>query len=60
MAPSRINLITNIVGFLLAILEPVRSYLSNQPFDWGTFSLCILGAIVAYFTGKNTLSVQKK
>jgi hypothetical protein len=59
MSPSIVNLITNIVGFLLFVLEPVRAYLTTQPFNWTTFILCILGAVVAYFTGKGSLSLQK-
>ncbi len=60
MTPSRINIVTNIVGFLLFVLEPVKSYLTGQPFSWETFLLCIGGAIVAYFTGKSTLATQPK
>jgi hypothetical protein len=56
--PSQINLTTNIIGFLLAILEPVRSYLTEQPFEWGTFAACVLGAAVAYYTGKSTLAKE--
>jgi hypothetical protein len=59
MSPTVINLITNIVGVLLVILEPIRSYLSSQTFNWTTFLMCIGGAIVAYFTSKSTLSIQK-
>lgn len=59
MTPAQINIVTNIVAGLLAILEPVKTYLANQPFDWYTFALCIGGAIVAWFTGKSTLAVQK-
>jgi hypothetical protein len=59
MSPKAINATTNVIGLILAILEPVRSYLTEQPFEWGTFAVCILGAIVAYFTGKSTLADQK-
>ncbi len=54
-----INIITNILGALLAIAEPVRAYLTSQPFEWTTFIVCIITAAVAYFTGKSTLSTQK-
>jgi hypothetical protein len=47
-----INIITNIIGFLMVVLVPVKAYLTTQPFEWGTFVLCVLGAVVAYFTGK--------
>lgn len=59
MNPSQINITTNIIGLLLAILEPVRSYLTSQPFDWGTFVACILGAGIAYYTGKATLAKEQ-
>ena len=56
MTPSTINIITNIIGVLLVILEPVKSYLSTQPFEWGTFGICVLSAVIAYFTSKSTLA----
>jgi hypothetical protein len=59
MSPNAINLLTNIVGFLLFIWEPVRAYLTSQTFNWTTFGICILSAIVAYFTGKSTLNAMK-
>jgi len=59
MNAKTIDLITNIVGFLLAVLEPVRSYLMSQPFNWGTFALCIGTAVIAYFTGKGIPEVKK-
>lgn len=59
MDAKKINLITNIIGILLAILEPLRSYLASQPFNWATFATCIGGALIAYFTGKSTLALKK-
>ncbi len=59
MDAKKINLITNIIGILLAILEPVRAYLASQPFNWTTFLTCLGGAIIAYFTGKSTLALKK-
>lgn len=59
MSPRVINIITNIVAILLAVLEPVKAYLASQPFDWTTFILCILGAIISYFTGKSGMSAVK-
>ncbi len=53
MTPKIIDIITNITGFLMIILVPVKTYLTTQPFEWGTFVLCVLGAVVAYFTGKS-------
>jgi hypothetical protein len=59
MSPATINLITNIVGLLLFVLVPVKTYLESQPFDWGTFGLCIGGAIIAYLTGKSGIRSEK-
>ena len=59
MSPSTINLITNVVGFLLAILEPLKAYFTSQPFDWTTFSLCVGGAVIGYFTGKGSMTILK-
>lgn len=56
--PSQINIFTNVIGFLMVLLEPLRSYFATQPFQWSTFVLCVLGAIVAYFTGKSGLKIQ--
>ena len=55
MKPSVINIITNVLGALLFVLEPVRAYLSSQPFNWMTFAMCVGTAIIAYFTSKSTL-----
>ena len=59
MSPKNINLITNVIAVLLAILEPVRSYLGSQPFNWTTFAVCVGGAVIGYFTSKSTLSTNK-
>jgi len=59
MTPSVINIITNVIGALLFILEPLRAYLSSQPFNWMTFAVCVGGAIIGYFTSKSTLNVGK-
>ena len=53
MTPKFIDIITNIIGFLMIVLVPIKDYLTTQQFEWGTFVLCILGAVVAYFTGKS-------
>jgi len=58
MNPKQINIATNVVAALLAILEPVNSYLTTQPFNWVTFGTCILGGVVAYFTGKSSLATK--
>jgi len=59
MQPATINIITNIIGILLVILEPVKAYLSTQPFEWSTFGICVLSAVVAYFTSKSATSIMK-
>lgn len=59
MSTKWINIITNVIAILLAILEPVRSYLQTQPFSWETFAVCILTALTAWFTGKSTLAEKK-
>ncbi len=59
MSPKVINIITNVIGGLLFVLEPVRAYFTSQPFNWTTFMVCVGGAIIGYFTSKSTLSTQK-
>jgi hypothetical protein len=54
MTPKLIDIITNIIGFLMIVLVPVKTYLTTQQFEWGTFVICVLGAVVAYFTGKSS------
>ena len=58
LSPKLINTITNVIGILLFILEPIKSYLSSQPFNWITFLSCIGMAIIAYFTSKSSTFVQ--
>ena len=60
MNASTINIITNIIGILLFVLEPLRAYFTSQPFNWITFATCILSAVVAYFTSKSTLAQKLK
>jgi hypothetical protein len=55
VSPKTINIITNVIAILLAILEPVKSYLTSQEFNWQTFLLCLGGAVIGYFTGKSSL-----
>ena len=52
MSQSTINIITNIVGFLLFILEPLRAYLEQNSFNVWTFMLALGAAVVAYFSNK--------
>ena len=59
MNAAQINIVTNVIAALLAILEPVRAYLTSQPFNWTTFGICIAGAIIGWFTGKSTLAAVK-
>lgn len=60
MNPNVINIVTNVIGALLFILEPVRAYLSSQPFNWMTFAFCVGTAIIAYFTSKSVLNTTPK
>ncbi len=60
MKPETINLITNIIGVLLAVLEPVRAYLVSEPFNWVTFGICIGSAIIAWYTGKSSIYLKKE
>ena len=59
MSPNVINIITNIIGILLFILEPISAYLTSQPFSWSTFAMCVGAAVIAYFTSKSTLAREK-
>jgi hypothetical protein len=59
MNPKIINIITNVIAVLLFILEPIKSYLTSQPFSWTTFAICVGGAVIGYFTSKSTLAVTK-
>ncbi len=59
MTPKIINIITNVIAVLLAVLEPLRAYFSSQPFNWMTFAVCLGGAVIGYFTSKSTLSTGK-
>lgn len=52
MDSKKLNLVTNVIGFLLFILEPVRAYLMNNDFNVWNFILTVLTAIVAYFSNK--------
>ena len=52
MNPNVKNIVTNIIALLLVILEPINSYLTTQEFNWGTFVVCVIGALANYFYGK--------
>lgn len=53
------NTITNIIAFLLVVLEPINSYLNTQDFNLSTFLVCLGGAVIGWFTGKKNETVQK-
>jgi len=55
MNQQTVNIITNIVGFLLFILEPVRAYLEQNDFNVWTFMLALGAAVVAYFSNKENV-----
>jgi hypothetical protein len=54
-----LNIITNIIGFLLFILEPVRAYLEQNSFNIWTFLLALGAAVVAYFSNKITTKMSQ-
>jgi len=54
-----IDIVTNIIGLLAFIAEPIRAYVESQPFNWWTFAQCIFFAALAYFTGKGALAKAK-
>ena len=60
MSPQVINIITNIMAAILVILEPIRAYLTTQTFNWTTFVICIVTAVIGYFTSKSTLAKSIK
>jgi hypothetical protein len=55
MDQKTVNKITNIIGFLLFILEPVRAYLEQNDFNVWTFMLAVGAAVVAYFSNKEEI-----
>ena len=52
MSQKTLNIVTNIIGFLLFILEPARAYLEHNSFNIWTFLLALGAAVVAYFSNK--------
>jgi len=60
MSASLINIITNIMAALVIIIEPIRAYLTSQTFNWTTFIICVITAVIGYFTSKSTLSTLPK
>ncbi len=46
------NILTNVIGFVLVVGEPVRAYFMEQEFNWATFIPMFLGGLIAYITGK--------
>ena len=52
--PKIVDTVTNVLGFLLFAIEPVRAYMTTTPFNWGTFAACLFTAGIAYFTGKSS------
>lgn len=58
MTPQVINIITNVMAAIVVIIEPIRSYLTSQTFNWTTFIICVITAVIGYFTSKSTLSTK--
>jgi len=46
------NFFSNILAFILFIYQPLSDYLTNQEFNWKTFIVFLLGAIVSFTIGK--------
>lgn len=62
LSPKIINVITNIVAiiaFVVAILQAIQDYINSQPFEILSFFIMLGLAIVAWFTGKSGLFIQK-
>ena len=55
MNQATLNIITNVIGLLLFILEPVRAYLEQNDFNVWTFLLALGAAVVAYFSNKEEI-----
>jgi hypothetical protein len=55
MNQATLNIITNVIGLLLFILEPVRAYLEQNDFNVWTFMLAVGAAVVAYFSNKEEI-----
>ena len=55
MDQKTLNIVTNIIGFLLFILEPLRAYLEQNDFNVWTFILALGAAVVAYFSNKEKI-----
>ena len=54
---STINTITNIAGFIVFMIEPIRFYFTtNAEFNFYTFTTCVLTAVIGYFTSKSYLA----
>lgn len=55
--------ITNVLALIMAVLSAVQIYfgtLGDNPINWYTLALTVLGAIVAWFTGKDSNGKTKK
>lgn len=55
--------ITNVVAFMMVILAAVQGYLGTlggQEINWYTLVITVVGAIVAYLTGKGSDAKPKK
>jgi len=55
--------ITNIVAFIMVVLAAVQGYLGTlggQEINWYTLVITVVGAIVAYLTGKGSDAKPKK
>lgn len=55
--------ITNVVAFIMVVLAAVQGYLGTlggEEINWYTLAITVVGAIVAYLTGKGSDARSKK
>lgn len=55
--------ITNVVAFIMVVLAAVQGYLGTlggEEINWYTLAITVVGAIVAYLTGKSSDAKPKK
>ena len=56
---SVLNVLSNIVGFLVFMYEPLRAYFEAEPFKWDTFLMLLIPAIISWFFKKKEAKEDK-
>ena len=54
--------ISNVVAFILVVVAVFQSYfatIGDQPINWYTLAMLILGAVISYLTGKGSNAKPK-